>query len=72
MDELDIYVSKRKIDHPRVREACRGIVVREGMLLLSYEANTYQWFLPGGGLEDGESRESGALAIYPGRNGTAG
>jgi 8-oxo-dGTP pyrophosphatase MutT (NUDIX family) len=62
MDELDIYVSKRKIDHSRVRE---------GMLLLSYEANTYQWFLPGGGLEDGESRESGALAIYLGRNGNA-
>ena len=36
------------------RTACRGIVIREGMLLLSYETETGQWMIPGGGLEDGE------------------
>ena len=36
------------------RTACRGIVIRDGMLLLSYETETGQWMIPGGGLEDGE------------------
>ena len=36
------------------RTACRGIILRDGKLLLSYETATGQWMLPGGGLEDGE------------------
>ena len=54
---LDLYISKRQPEQVRVREACRGIVVRDRMVLLSYEGNTDQWFLPGGGLEEGESLE---------------
>ncbi len=38
----------------RTRTACRGIVIRDGRLLLSYDAAGDQWMLPGGGLEDGE------------------
>lgn len=38
----------------KTRTACRGIVIREGRLLLSYENNTGQWMLPGGGREAGE------------------
>ena len=37
------------------RIACRGVVAHNGNILLSYEENTDQWFIPGGGLEDGES-----------------
>ena len=36
------------------RTACRGIILRDEKLLLSYETATGQWMLPGGGLEDGE------------------
>ena len=36
------------------RTACRGIILRDGKLLLSYETVTGQWMLPGGGLENGE------------------
>ena len=36
------------------RTACRGIIIRDGRLLLSYETGTGQWMLPGGGLEPGE------------------
>ena len=39
----------------KTRIACRGIVIREGKLLLSYEAGTGFWMIPGGGLEAGES-----------------
>ena len=38
----------------KTRTACRGIVIRDNRLLLSYETVTGQWMLPGGGLEDGE------------------
>ena len=47
MEELDLYISKHAAQCPRVREACRGVVIREGMILLSYEVRTDQWFLPG-------------------------
>ncbi len=34
--------------------SCRGIVIRDGRLLLSYETVTGQYMIPGGGLEPGE------------------
>ena len=36
------------------RTACRGIVIKDGKLLLSFESLTGQWMIPGGGLEPGE------------------
>ena len=38
----------------KTRTACRGIILRDNRLLLSYETHTGQWMLPGGGLEAGE------------------
>lgn len=38
----------------RTRPGCRGLVLREDRLLLSYETKTGLWMIPGGGLEDGE------------------
>ena len=40
------------------RTACRGIVIHDGQILLSYETKTGQWMLPGGGLEDGEDEQA--------------
>ncbi len=42
----------------RSRTACRGIVLREGKLLLSHEAGSGLWMIPGGGLEPGEDETS--------------
>ena len=39
----------------KTRTACRGIVIEDGRILLSYETETGQWMIPGGGLEAGES-----------------
>jgi ADP-ribose pyrophosphatase YjhB (NUDIX family) len=39
---------------PKVREACRGIVIRDGKILLSYESKNGVYMSPGGGLEKGE------------------
>ena len=42
----------------KTRTACRGIIVQDGRILLSYETKTGQWMLPGGGLEDGEDEQA--------------
>lgn len=52
---INIYGDNRFPEHSKVREACRGIVIRDGLILLTYEVNTDQWFIPGGGLEGSES-----------------
>lgn len=39
----------------RLRHACRGIVVSDGKVLLSYETKNNKYMIPGGGVEDGES-----------------
>lgn len=39
----------------KTRTACRGIVIENSKILLSYETVTGQWMIPGGGLEEGES-----------------
>ncbi|MBQ8821874.1 MAG: NUDIX domain-containing protein [Lachnospiraceae bacterium] len=41
----------------KTRVACRGVVILEGNILLTYEKNTDQYFIPGGGLEGEESLE---------------
>ena len=38
-----------------LRHACRGIVVSDGKVLLSYETKNNKYMIPGGGVEDGES-----------------
>ena len=40
------------------RTACRGIIIQDSLILLSYETKTGQWMLPGGGLEDGEDEKA--------------
>ncbi len=42
----------------RTRTACRGIVLREGKLLLSHETGSGLWMIPGGGMEPGEDEAS--------------
>ena len=37
------------------RHACRGIVIRDGRILLSYESNEDKYIIPGGGVEGDES-----------------
>ena len=57
MKQLEI-VGKNYFGHWNSRRtACRSIVLKEGLLLLSYETLTGTWMLPGGGLEEGESEE---------------
>ena len=55
MKTINIYGENRFAEPTKIREAVRGIAVRSGMILLTYEVNTDQWFIPGGGMEGAES-----------------
>ena len=57
------------------RKACRGIVLKGGEILTSFETATGQYMIPGGGLEDSESErdccarevaEETGLVVEPG------
>lgn len=39
----------------KTRTACRGIIIENSKILLSYETVTDQWMIPGGGLEENEN-----------------
>ena len=58
MEIINIYGDNRFSEFTKVRDACRGIVIRDGMILMTYEVNTDQWFIPGGGLEGEETIEA--------------
>ncbi len=55
MKTINIYGDNRFESFSKTREACRGIVLAEDTILLTYEVKTDQYFLPGGGVEHGES-----------------
>ena len=55
MKTIDIYGENRFEQYTKVRESCRGIVIKNDKILLTYEVNTDQWFIPGGGLENDEN-----------------
>lgn len=57
METINILGANRFESHTKVREACRGIVLQDGNLLLSYSTKTDHWLIPGGGLEAGERLE---------------
>ena len=42
---------------PKVRESARALVIRDGKILLTYEANIDNYMSPGGGVEQGETPE---------------
>ena len=57
MKTIEILGENRFEVQTKTRVACRGVVVSEGKILLTYEVNTDQYFIPGGGLEENESPE---------------
>lgn len=57
IETINQYAETYSDPPERVRVAGRGIVVRDGKILLSHELNTSVYMSPGGGLEEGETLE---------------
>ncbi len=53
---ITIYGDNRITPYKKLREGCRGIVVKDGRILVSREGKTGTVMIPGGGLESGETR----------------
>lgn len=58
MKTIAIYGDNRHETFQKTRIGCRGIVLRDGKLLLSREEISDWWLIPGGGLEEGEDLPS--------------
>ena len=58
MKIIEIYGENRLEYVKNKREACRGIVVSNGKMLLVYEGNIDQYMIPGGGVEKNETLEA--------------
>lgn len=74
MKTIEIFGEDRYPEYTKIREGCRGILIRGGKILLSYEKNEDQYLIPGGGLEAGESlkeccarelREEAGIRVNP-------
>ena len=55
MKVIEIFGENRADKITQTIEGCRGIIIRGGKILLSYQRNIDQYMIPGGGLEVGES-----------------
>ena len=52
---IEISGENRERKYKKKYEGCRGILIRDGKILLSYYKRIDQYLIPGGGLEMGES-----------------
>ena len=55
MKTIEILGDDREPVYTKTVEGCRGIVVRDEKILLSYYKKKDQYLIPGGGIEAGES-----------------
>lgn len=54
MKTVDIIGKNYLGNWERTRKACRGIIQKDGKILLIYEKANDLWIIPGGGMEAGE------------------
>ena len=57
MKKKEIFGYNRIKPYEKPREGSRGIVVKDGKILVSREEKTGTVMIPGGGIEEGEGRE---------------
>ena len=57
MTKVEIFGANRFETYTKTRVGSRAIIVREGMILLTHEANSGWWLVPGGGIEEDEPPE---------------
>lgn len=54
---IEIHGKNEFATTTKMRIGCRGVVIKDSLMLISHEVNTDQFFIPGGGLEEGETLE---------------
>ena len=54
---IEIHGANAYPTFSKTRAGCRGIVIKDSLMLISHEVKTAWYVIPGGGLEDGETIE---------------
>lgn len=54
---VEIHGANAHRTFSKTRAGCRGIVIKDSLMLISHELRTGWYLIPGGGLEDGETAE---------------
>lgn len=54
---IEIHGANQHKSSTEIRVGCRGIVIKDSLILISHEVNTDYYLIPGGGLEDNETPE---------------
>lgn len=54
---IEIHGANECAEITKTRIGCRGIVIRDSLILVSHEINSDYYLIPGGGLEKGETLE---------------
>lgn len=54
MTTINIFGENRHEQYTKLRIACRGVVLRDGMILMAHAREVDFWMIPGGGLEGEE------------------
>lgn len=54
---IEIHGANAHKAFSKTRVGCRGIVIKDSLMLISHEVNTDYYLIPGGGLENGETAE---------------
>ena len=57
IETMEIHGANAHKTFSKTRVGCRGIVIKDSLMLISHEVNTDYYLIPGGGLEDGETAE---------------
>lgn len=58
MKTIEISGANRFSTYTSTRYGSRGVIIRDGRILLSHEINVGWWLTPGGGMESGETPET--------------
>ena len=55
--EIKIFGENHSEKADKIRTACRGLILKDDKILLSYETKNDQYMIPGGGIENNESEQ---------------
>ena len=55
MKTVEILGANRFESYTKTRDGSRAIIIQDGQILLSHEAISDWWLIPGGGMEEGET-----------------
>jgi len=64
MKTVEILGANRFESYTKTRDGSRAIIIQDGQILLSHEKISGWWLIPGGGMEEGETKRGSYQREY--------